>query len=191
MQDDYCVLGCSFTYTKKTPASVHGQWLQCSSLPLDFLQENMQRTAEPPQGHFGPECNSSLFLEPCAAPHSTGSLKWKLSKLSFHCWSLWIHYCRIFQNFIIQIYYLAWKEMLLANIVLYVTWWKTPAYRGCKQHPGPSRRPDTINSFDRVSIYTRLRLGWKFYSEIQIINFLLDLSRGYQWVIYRCWWDEQ
>lgn len=35
----------------------------------------MQRTAEPHQGRFGPQCNSSPSFAQCAAPHWTGPLE--------------------------------------------------------------------------------------------------------------------
>lgn len=50
-------------------ASVYGWGLLCCTLPSHSLEERMQRTAGPRQGHFGPQCNSSLSFEQYAAPH--------------------------------------------------------------------------------------------------------------------------
>lgn len=53
----------------KSAASVYGWGLLCCTLPSHSLEERMQRTAGPRQGHFGPQCNSSLSFEQYAAPH--------------------------------------------------------------------------------------------------------------------------
>lgn len=47
----------------------------CGFLPLGVQQGSMQHMAEPPQDHFGPKYNSSLFLWQCAAQYQMGSLK--------------------------------------------------------------------------------------------------------------------